>query len=171
MTQKPDQVQFKNVVILVDNVNRSKSFYTNLLDQKIENDFGRNVSFKGGLSIWKKDYALEHINSSITDRKLKMCSSTQKTHAQELYFEAKNIDEFQEKIIRSGTKMAHEIITQPWQQKAFRFFDPDGFIIEVAESMESVVKRLAKRGLSVDEINEKCMMPNKAIKRILRNKK
>src|SRR6056297_2877835 len=114
MTQKPDQVQFKNVVILVDNVNRSKSFYTNLLDQKIENDFGRNVSFKGGLSIWKKDYALEHINSSITDRKLKMCSSTQKTHAQELYFEAKNIDEFQEKIIRSGTKMAHEIITQPW---------------------------------------------------------
>jgi len=47
--------------LLVTDIEKSKHFYATILGQNIVMDFGRNVSFEGGLSIWKKDYALDLI--------------------------------------------------------------------------------------------------------------
>ena len=43
----------------------------------------------------------------------------------------------------------------PWGQRGFRIRDPDNHIIEFSETMENVVKRLHKQGLSLEEINKK----------------
>jgi len=48
-------------VFFVEDIQKSKHFYSEVLGQKIVADFGRNVGFEGGLSIWEKDYALNVI--------------------------------------------------------------------------------------------------------------
>ncbi len=39
-------------------IEKSKHFYNDILDQKVTIDFGRNVGFEGAFSIWEKNYAL-----------------------------------------------------------------------------------------------------------------
>ncbi|HBH0778808.1 TPA: glyoxalase/bleomycin resistance/dioxygenase family protein, partial [Clostridioides difficile] len=41
----------------------------------------------------------------------------------------------------------------------FRFYDFDKNIIEISESMESVIKRLLKQGLALEEISKRTMYP------------
>ena len=58
----------------------------------------------------------------------------------------------------------------PWGQHVVRFFDPDHHIIEVGESMVSVVKRFAEEGLTVDEIAERTQHPIDFIEKALKEK-
>ena len=48
-----------------------------------------------------------------------------------------------------------------------RFYDYDGYIIEVAESMESVAKRFLSQGLSVEETARRTMFPVEFVKQQL----
>ena len=49
--------KYNGSVFFVKNVEKSKKFYTEIVGQKIEMDFGRCVGFIGGFSIWKRSYA------------------------------------------------------------------------------------------------------------------
>lgn len=49
----------------------------------------------------------------------------------------------------------------------FRCSDPDGFIIEVGETMPDLVKRLDREGLSPEEIERQSMMPLEIVRAIL----
>ena len=53
--------KFHSVVLLVEDIERSKRFYGVVLGQKVVMDFGRNVGYEGGLAIWERDYALNLI--------------------------------------------------------------------------------------------------------------
>ena len=53
--------KYTSAVFFVKNVWIAKDFYANVLKQRIVADFGRNVGFEGGLSIWEEAYALETI--------------------------------------------------------------------------------------------------------------
>jgi len=46
-------MKFHSSVIFVNDIEKSKDFYVQLLNQKIEYDFGMNVILKGGLAIWE----------------------------------------------------------------------------------------------------------------------
>lgn len=63
--------------------------------------------------------------------------------------------------------VVHELREQPWCQRVFRVYDPDRFIVEVAEPMDAVVRRLQKAGNSEEEIVQKTMMPAAIIGAIL----
>ena len=69
-----------------------------------------------------------------------------------------DIKVFFEKIKKNNIDIIHEIIVQPWQQRVFRINDPDGFIIEIAESMNDVIKRLFSERSQSDEIITKTSM-------------
>jgi len=58
-SQKPPTYQA--AVFFVSDIATSKRFYNEVLGQKIVADFGANVSFEGGLSLWEKNYALNTI--------------------------------------------------------------------------------------------------------------
>jgi len=49
-------IVFKLPLIVVRDIERSKMFYTRVLGQEIEFDFGENVQFKGGFSIHLADH-------------------------------------------------------------------------------------------------------------------
>ena len=68
----------------------------------------------------------------------------------EIYFEIPNLDEIQK--LKNNTEIIYSIREHPWGQRAFRIYDPDHHIIEIAESMSSVVIRLHHERKSIDKI-------------------
>ena len=86
----------------------------------------------------------------------------------EVYFETDDLDNLYKRLVKRKIKIIHSIREHPWGQRAFRIRDPDDHIIEFAESMESVVLRLNKQGLSLEEISKKSMMPMEFIKMTLK---
>ncbi|MCW3996987.1 MAG: VOC family protein [Candidatus Bathyarchaeota archaeon] len=124
---------YYSVVFLVNDIEKSKYFYTDVLGQKVVMDFGRNVGFEGGLSIWEKEYALNLIfQGKASDVKVDGNNF-------ELYFESDDLDALFNRL-EGNINLIHSIIEHPWGQRAFRVYDPDDHIIEFAESMTSVVK-------------------------------
>ena len=53
----------------------------------------------------------------------------------------------------------HPVHQQPWGQRAMRFYDPDGHIIEVGETMPSVVRRFLAQGLTLEEVAQRMDVP------------
>jgi catechol 2,3-dioxygenase-like lactoylglutathione lyase family enzyme len=151
---------FHSVVLLVENVEKSKRFYSGVLGQKIVFDFGRNVVFEGGLAIWEKDYALNLIFKEKTKGQVGASNA-------EIYFETGVLDELFARLSKEEVEFIHSIREEPWGQRVFRVFDFDGNILEFAESMESVVLRLDIQGLGLNEITKKSKMPLDFIKTVL----
>ncbi len=158
-----NNLKFSSFVILVDNIEKSKKFYTEVLQQKIILDHGRNVIFENGFAIWEAIYAHNIIFSEKRDDK----PLGRKNF--EIYFEHDKIEEIFELIKKKNDiEFIHDIRTQPWGQKVFRFADPDGHIIEIGEPMHVVIERYHKEGLTIEEIHEKTLMPIDIIKQALK---
>ena len=154
---------YHSCVLLVEDIEKSKHFYNVILGQEIEVDFGRNVGFKGGLGIWDRDYALNLIF------KEKAKDTDVGANSFEVYFETEGLEYLFKRLVKEKVKIIHSILEHPWGQRAFRVYDPDNHIIELAESMESVVRRLYSEGLEVKEIHRKSMMPIDFIIRVLKS--
>jgi len=150
--QKNQYPKYKGVVLLVENVEKSKKFYTEILGQKIEMDFGRCIGFLDGFSIWDRSYALKMMELKEKDTK------TNKWDA-ELYFEIEDLESLYGKIKSKKIKFIHSIIEQPWAQRCFRIYDPDKHIIEFGEPMTVAIERLYDQGLTHNQIVKKTLMP------------
>jgi len=143
--------KYNGAVFFVDNVKISKKFYTDILGQEIEMDFGRCVGFIGGFSIWDRSYAYKMMGLKEEG------TSTNKKDA-ELYFEIEDLDTLFAKFKSKNIKAVHDIIEQPWAQRCFRIYDPDNHIIEFAEPMAVVIERLYEEGLTHNQIVKKSLM-------------
>ena len=147
-------------VLFTENVAKSKDFYQNILGQEVILEIGEiNISFKGGLALWDKKYAQNNIFGKT--------KPSGKSDDLEIYLETSDIDGAFKRITDSGIKVIHPISVQPWQQKVFRINDPDGFIVEVAEKMDDVIKRLKSEGLSEKEISAKTFMPEEYVNSVI----
>jgi len=154
-------IEYRSVVLLCSDINVSKQFYLDLFHLTIELDIGGLVTFIGGISLWEKKVALDLLYPGADT------IANPKNPAQELYFETDEIMEFASLITAKKILLLHEIQVTPWNQRTIRFFDPDGNLVEVGESMEHIVKQMGKDGLSADEIAEKTWMPIEYINTIL----
>jgi catechol 2,3-dioxygenase-like lactoylglutathione lyase family enzyme len=152
---------YRSVVLFVNDVEISKHFYSRVLGQTVVMDFGQNVGFEGGLAIWDKDYALNLIFNDKT-RTIQVGANNA-----EIYFEVNDLDALFLRVTQEHITVIHPIRTHPWGQKAFRIYDPDLHIIEFAESMENVIRRLHDEGLSLQEISQQSMMPLEFINMVL----
>ena len=156
-------IKYSMPVLLVKNISVSKKFYQDLFSLEIENDFGENIVFKNAFSIWQKNYAEKIIFNSI--RK----NSFDGTNNLELYFETNEIDEVWEKIEKRSINLIHGLKEESWGQRTIRFYDPDKFIIEIAEPIEYVILRLYKAGLSEKELSKKMQVPLSTVVKIIKN--
>jgi catechol 2,3-dioxygenase-like lactoylglutathione lyase family enzyme len=152
-------MKFGGSLLAVEDVVASKAFYESVLKQKIIFDMGEHVTFEGGFSI-QQNYS-QLIGLSETD-------ILRKAHDFQLYFEVIDLDGWNARLkIISGLKFLHDIKEYAWGQRSIRLYDPDMHIVEVAESMESVVIRFLKQGLSVEETAERTMFPIDFVKQCL----
>lgn len=140
-------MKYQGVCIAVKDVKLSKRFYQELFKLEVFQDYGINVSF-GGLSLQQEfDWLLGIPKDSIMKQ----------SHNMELYFEEDNFDEFVEKLEqRHDIKYLGEGVKEAkWGQRAIRFYDLDGHVIEVGENMKMVIKRFLDSGMSLEETSER----------------
>lgn len=143
---------YHSTVFFVSDIERSKKFYTEIIGQKIEMDFGRCIGFIGGFSIWQRSYAYTMMGLQEED------IPTNKKDA-ELYFEIKDVEALYADLKNEKIRFVHDIVEQPWAQRCFRIYDPDDHIIEFAEPMTVVIERLYNNGLTHNQIVKKSLMP------------
>ena len=65
-------------------------------------------------------------------------------------------------------KFLHRLHIENWQQMTIRFFDPDFHLIEVGESMKTLVTRLKQEGNSSDEISKLTLLNIEFVKSLLK---
>jgi len=158
-------IKYEMPVLLVSDIAISKHFYQDLFSLKIENDFGKNIVFRDAFSIWERRRA----EDIIFQGKLEIDSNPKDIKNVELYFETNDIEKIWKRINFKEIEVIHGLKEESWGQRTLRIFDPDKYVIEVAEPMDQVVLRFIKEGLIDSEIAKKTQMSIEFIKR-LRNK-
>ena len=143
-------MRYCGTLIAVSDMHKAKQFYENVMEQKVLMDLGVHVAFEGGVSL-QSNYP-ELVGEDLQMR--------ERPNNFQLYFEVEDLDFWQGKIEGTeGIDFIHKVKEYPWGQRVMRFYDYDSYIIEVAESMESVAKRFLAQGLSVEETAERTMYP------------
>ena len=152
-------------VIFVSDITTSKKFYQDIFDLEVEHDFKENIVFKNSISLWNIKRAEEIIYGSTKSSRFE-----ERTKSVELYFETENIEAVYNSLEEKNVEMVHKLKEEIWGQRTLRFYDPDKFIIEVAEPMENVVLRFSKSGMSDEEVSKKTQMPLEIVKKIIEDK-
>lgn len=120
-------MRLKNVLIVVNDIEKSKKFYKDLfgLDVILDND-GYVILTEGlvlqDAKVWK-----EFIQKDVVKR----------NNATELYFEEKDIEAFAKKLeaYEEPIEYVNPLMEHSWGQKMIRFYDLDGNLIEVRTPM------------------------------------
>lgn len=142
-------MKFRSALLVVEDIEKSKQFYHDVLDLEIEADFGDNVVFAGGLALQTVKTWEDFIH--MKENRIKFGNNTG-----ELYFEEDNMEEFMNRLNKvENIHYVHPLKENPGGQRVVRFYDLDKHIIEVRENLKRVVKCLADKGMSVEDIAER----------------
>lgn len=121
-------MKLKNVLIVVNDIERSISFYKDLFGLEVILNNDGNVIMTEGLVLQDKTIWKNFIGKDILHE----------NNAAELYFEERNIEEFAKKLEAYGepVQYVNHLMEYTWGQKIMRFYDPDGNLIEVRTPMD-----------------------------------
>jgi len=140
-------MKYLGTVLSVSDIQAARKFYEDLFGLEVDQDFGINISFVGGLALQQE---FDWIVGVPKEKILKDSNNM------EIYFEGEDFDGFVDTLKGyPEIKYVHEAKEAPWGQRSVRFYDLDGHIIEVGESMPMVVKRFQYSGLTMEEIAER----------------
>lgn len=116
-------MKLKNILIVVNDMDRAIRFYKEIFGLQVILDQDGNVIMSEGLvlqdaKIWKQ----------FLDKDL-----IPKNNTTELYFEEPDIEGFVKRLEESDFEIefVNELMTHSWGQRVVRFYDPDGNLIEV----------------------------------------
>lgn len=152
----------KNILIVVKDIDRSKDFYRHVLGLRVLLDFHGRVTLTSGIVLQSYEIWKDLIRKNDDEIFLQ-------NHACELYFEIEDIDQFMYKLNEYNVPLIHPLKEHAWGQRVVRFYDPDGHMIEVGESMKKVIKRFLNQGLTHEEIAKRMGIPLDYIRRITQN--
>ena len=120
-------MKLKNVLIVVNNLDKSIEFYRQLFGLEVVLKQEGNVILTEGLvlqeaSVWKRFIEKDVIRQN---------------NATELYFEERDIEGFVKKLktYKEPVQYVTQLTECPWGQKVVRFYDLDGNLIEVRTPM------------------------------------
>ena len=155
---KNNKISRLGFLLAVSNMERARNFYVAVMEQKIVSDDGsHNVAFESGICL-QYDY-IEMIEGGElfaarpTGVKLEM---KPKSNSYQIGLEVEDFDYWVAKIKSvEGIEIIHDVTEYLWGQRVIRFYDYDGHIIEIGESLESVAKRFISQGLTIEEVVER----------------
>jgi len=127
-------------------------------------DFDENIQFKGGFSIHLKTH-FQKLLGEETEYPVSF-----KTNNCELYFETDELENILKRLVENSIDIIHKIQEHPWGQRAMRFYDPDGHIIEIGEPMENVILRFHEQRLSFEDISKRTSMPIKFVEQTVKER-
>ena len=121
--KEEDIMRLRNILIVVEDIEKSKKFYHDLFGLETILDDDACVILSEGLVLQKRSVWEKTIQKNIL----------QKNHASELYFEEYDMDRFI-KILEQNPYPIDYVtspVTYDWGKTIVRFYDPDGNLIEV----------------------------------------
>jgi catechol 2,3-dioxygenase-like lactoylglutathione lyase family enzyme len=124
-------LKFINPVIFVRDICTSKAFYAETLGLKVIGDHGPFVLFENHFSIHQAQ------ELAITVWKEDAPAATDRLQGRDnllLYFETSELENAFARL-KDQVRFIHPIQQQAWGQKVFRFYDPDGHVIEIGEPL------------------------------------
>ena len=160
-------MKFKNPLLVVTDMERSKAFYREVLGLRVIMDFGANVTLTGGVCLQTKESWLELIQAEKSRQAVRDGVAFGGLDA-ELYFEEDDFDKFAEKLKECDIEYVHPIMEHSWGQRVVRFYDPDKHIIEVGENMKVVCKRFLDSGMTPEQVAKRMNVPMKFINACMR---
>ncbi len=141
-------MKYIGALFVVRDMERSKEFYKRVLGLDVALDYGANIMLDGGLNL----QTLESWNGLLGANDGEICFGGKDAEA---YFETDRLTEFAAALSEQpDVRLVHPLFEQPWGQRAVRFLDPDGHVIEVGESLEDVARRFSQRGDTHEQIAE-----------------
>lgn len=120
-------MRFINPILFVQDIERSKVLYRDRLGLNIREDFGVFVLFENGFVI--------HEGKALEQTIWGQASNSIEPYGRRnvlLYFENDDIDATFD-AISPYVELIHPVERQAWEQRVFRFCDPDGHVIEIGE--------------------------------------
>lgn len=120
-------MRLKNILIAVDDIERSKQFYHDVFGLNTILDNDGNMILTEGLVLQDRKIWQDFLHHDVIA----------KNNSCELYFEEKEIEAFVDKLERlyPDVQYVNTLMTHSWGQKVVRFYDPDGNLIEVGTPM------------------------------------
>ena len=150
-------MKFKNPLLVVEDMEKSKVFYKEVLGLKVVVDFGANVTLSGGVCLQTLDTWQSFINAEADD----IVFGSQ---SYEIYFEEDDFDGFLKKLENiSYLEYVHPPMEHSWGQRVVRFYDPDRHIIEVGENLKSVCRRFLENGMTPEQTASRMDVPLKFV--------
>ena len=118
-------MRLKNILIVVNDIEKSKAFYKDLFGLEVVTDFGGNVMLTEGLVLQERSGW-----EAMLGKKVILGG-----HASELYFIENDMDAFLEKLEKSNyfIEYVNTCGENAWGKRVVRIYDPDKHVIEVAE--------------------------------------
>lgn len=152
---------FQSALIVVKDMAVSRAFYERLFGLEVAMDFGENITFRNAFSL-QEQKCWEGLISGAPG------GIQYRGNDAELYFETEDFAGFLEQMEKeSDLQLLHGVKEFPWGQRAIRFYDPDGHVLEVGESMVSVIRRFLSEGMTAEETAEKTQYPLEFVKKCI----
>ena len=116
-------MRLRNVLIVVNDIEKSKKFYKELFGLSVVLDQDGNVILTEGLVLQDAKIWKGFVQKDIL----------WKNHATELYFEEQDIEAFVEKLSAYSEEICliNSLTKDSFGKRTIRFYDPDGNLVEV----------------------------------------
>lgn len=124
-------MRFVNPIPFVKDVRRSTAFYRDDLGLAVVEDHGDFVMFEGNFTIHDGAALARTVWGEQADAAPPGDYGCRNLL---LYFEDNDIDGCFARL-RDKVRLIHEPARQAWGQRVFRFYDPDGHVVEIGEPM------------------------------------
>lgn len=154
-------VNFHSSVVFCNDLPKQREFYEKFLGQQVKQDLGGCVVFQNGFTLWQLEEKypisreLGYTYEPIGNRNLELC------------FETAAIEDAVEKVLLSDLRILHNLEEEEWGQYTIRFYDPEGNLVEIGESLRTMVKRMQQSGMGIDEIAEKSGLQKRMVENLL----
>ncbi|MEH7344475.1 VOC family protein [Bacillus sp. JJ1532] len=115
------------VILYVENLEKTKHFYENLLGLELRNEFGTYIEFNTGSTVLS--FNTREGGREVTS--LPIPNGIRKEQTFELGFVTEDVEGVVEGLREEGVSILMEPVEKPWGQKVAYVEDPDGHYIEI----------------------------------------
>lgn len=155
------ELHFHSSVVFCNDLQKQREFYEKFLGQTVKQDLGGCLVFNSGFTLWQlhENYPISrelgYTYEPIGNRNLELC------------FETEQIEDAVEKVLLADLRILHNLEEEEWGQYTIRFYDPEGNLVEIGESLRSMVLRMKNEGMKIAGITEKTGLPKSMVENLL----
>jgi catechol 2,3-dioxygenase-like lactoylglutathione lyase family enzyme len=129
------KLKFINPIVFVKDIRVSKPFYAETLGLEVIEDHGPFVLFQDHFGIHQARELADTVWKAEAPADVPAdADQLQGRHNLLLYFETVALDEVFARL-EDQVRLIHSIERQAWGQLVFRFYDPDGHVVEIGEPL------------------------------------